>query len=265
MAFDWDKVLNSPGRKKYAAPIAAAAARVSKETGVPAELLTAAVTVLAGQESTFNAKARGELLDDKTRAQGLLQYRPTTAKARGIDPMDPLASIMAAATDAAKAYKRGGVAEIAASHFAGEGGAGRGPKTREYVRNFLDGMTKVGAPAYRYASRAAPAPRQDASPAIVEAPVLPELAPAPAATPAATPAQDTGNPFAAYAAADTGEPNTVDWSPSAGDGALTAADMQAPRAPTLRRLDTNPFASYGKQRDPDTVRQFEELIGQADG
>lgn len=261
MAFDWDKVLNSPGRKKYAAPIAAAAARVSKETGVPSELLTAAVTVLAGQESTFNAKAKGALFDDKTHAQGLLQYRPTTAKARGIDPMDPLASIMAAATDAAKAYQRGGVAEIAASHFAGEGGAGRGPKTREYVRNFLDGMTKVGAPAYRYASRAAATPRRAASPAVGGAPMLPELAP----VPAAAPAQDSGNPFAAYAPADSGEPNTVDWSPSAGDGALTAADMQAPRAPTLRRLDTNPFASYGKQRDPDTVRQFEELIGQADG
>lgn len=56
--------------------------------GLPAGLLRR----MAYQESRFNPTARSPV-----GASGLLQFMPATAKAYGIDPLDPFASITAAA------------------------------------------------------------------------------------------------------------------------------------------------------------------------
>lgn len=268
----------STDRAKYEKQIRAAADTVARTTGVPADLLHSAVMVLAQKESGFNPKAEGSKLADGTRAQGLLQYTPAAAKDRGIDPFDVTQSIMAAANDAAKAYKRGGVAEIAASHFAGAGGSGRGPKTREYVRDFLGKMTEMGSPAHRFApDRTQARGRMNASADPSTAPSAIQSAADPtnpfsamAAAPVA--AEPEANPFAAAApdaqALPDGmqEPMSAQNEPApAGADPMAQYEMQAPRAPQLAHLDTNPFGGYDAKRDPTTLKWFESMIENADG
>lgn len=245
MATNWTSLLTSPGRKKVAKDIDAAAKSVAASTGVPEDLLRASVTALAAKESGFDPKVKNEI-----GAAGLLQYIPATAKARGIDPLNPKQSILAATQDAAEAFKRGGVAEIAASHFAGAGGTGRGPKTREYVRDFLEGLTHLNAPAHRYATarpKAAPATTpKDVNPFEVAASA------APSAPPPMAPAPEDANPFAAY-----------DSAPSAAPAAALVPsqyDDPIPTAPRLAGADTNPFGGYDVKRDPRTLNHFQSLI-----
>ena len=250
MATDWARVLNSKSRKAFDADIASAAKSVAASTGVPEDTLRAAVTALAAKESAFNAGAKGSPLDDGTQALGLLQYRPSTAKSRGIDPLDPKQAILAATRDAAAAFKRGGLVEIAASHFAGEGGAGRGPKTRDYVRDFLDGMAKLGAPAHRVAPSVARTrrPTTPRSPLDVQAPVMPEVG--------------GDNPFAGF---DSKLPQM----PMAEIGASAPA-ISAPvgevgaKMPIAGMDNTNPFEEFAVQRNPEVLAWFEQLIGAAD-
>lgn len=254
-----------------------AAAKVAANAhGVPEDMLHAALKVLAKKESGFQPDITSKTkLDDGTFAQGMFQYRPTTSKMLGIDPFNVTQSATAAANDAAKAFKRGGIAEVAASHFAGAGGSGRGPNTRAYVRDFLAGMGAVGAPAHLFApTRAAAAPRQ-------AAPNLAQTAP--------NPAQAEANPFAAMATADPvetaashmpeeappeGNPFAVsaEAAPEAAmpDGmqepnALAQYETKAPAAPRLAQLETNPFGGHDAKRDPTTLKWFESMIENADG
>lgn len=258
---------------KYDAVFRTTAKAVSATTGVPEAMLHAALTVLAKKESTFDPNAIGKVkLDDGTHAEGMFQYRPTTSKMLGINPFDVAQSSLAAANDAAKAFKRGGIAEVAASHFAGAGGSGRGPNTRAYVRDFLEGMSAVGAPAYKFApDRTAPRGRQNAAaPAPAEtnpfaamAEAAPEAAPAPDAAPepAIAETHSEGNPFATAAAAppETGMPDGMQEDPTA------KYDAKSPAAPRLAQLSTNPFGGHDAKRDPTTLKWFESMIENADG
>ena len=242
-----------------------AAKVVSATTGVPESVLHASLTVLAKKESGFNAKAVGaEKLDDGTRAQGMFQYRTTTSKMLGINPFDVAQSALAAANDAAKAFKRGGVAEIAASHFAGAGGTGRGVKTRAYVRDFLDGMSAVGAPAYKFAPDRAPRGRQTATaPASAPAEENPFAAGAPEAAVAEAPeAAPEGNPFAATAEA---APEAAMPDGMQEPDTMAQYEAKAPAAPRLTQLETNPFGGHDVKRDPTTLKWFESMIENADG
>lgn len=257
-------------KNKHTAEIKAAAKTVSLATGVPESLLYAAVTVLAEKESGFNPKAVGKTpLADGTRAQGMFQYIPTSAKQRGIDPFNVTQAATAAATDAATAFKRGGVAEIAASHFAGSGGSGRGPKTREYVRDFLGKMTDMGASAYKFAPDRTPRRgRQNAATPADDNPFSGAAAPD-----AAMAEAPEDNPFAVAEAA----PEPV--LPEGMQEAMTAAaaptpaeadpmsqyEAKAPAAPRLAQLDTNPFGGHDVKRDPTTLKWFESMIENADG
>lgn len=105
--------------------------------GIPRPMLYA----LAEQESSFNPKAVGSVLDDGDRATGLLQYRATSST--GFDRTDPRQSARAAAREFAERSKRHGPDYAIAAHFSGDGGAdavvlrGRSaanPKTAQYVR-----------------------------------------------------------------------------------------------------------------------------------
>lgn len=246
---------------KYEAQLKAAARSVATTTGVPEQLLNTALMALAEKESSFNPKALGTPLKDGVRAQGMFQYLPSSAKDRGIDPFDVMQSATAAAKDAAAAYKRGGVAEIAASHFAGAGGASRGPKTREYVRDFLTKMSAMGAPAHRFAPERTPRTKvaAGANPFAAGAPTAaPDADPtAAAALPDLPEADPSQNPFAAVA--------------GMAPPAATQADPMAqyatpvPVAPRIARLDTNPFGGYDVKRDPTTLKWFESMIENADG
>jgi len=254
----WDKLIGSPAHKKFAPEIDAAAKTVSKSTGVPEELLRSAVTALAAKESEFNPSAVGKIpLKDGTRAKGIMQYIPTTAKAVGIDPMNAGQSILAATRDAAAAFKRGGVAEIAASHVAGGGGGNRGPNTRAYVRDFLDGISKMGTPAHQYApSRLGLQAGGDSSTASLEPPGDPNpfAAGVAAAAPAAPPSADMGE-----------LPMPGDTAPAAAPMAMLDkyASSDTPIAPKLVGLDTNPFGGHDVRRDPTTLRWFESMIEDA--
>ena len=250
-------------------PALRAAAKIASTThGVPEDMLHAALKVLAKKESGFRPDITGKVkLDDGTYAQGMFQYRPTTSKQLGIDPFNVTQSATAAANDAAKAFKRGGIAEVAASHFAGAGGTGRGPKTREYVRDFLAGMGAVGAPAHMFAptrntggsapmtAQAAPAEANPfsamaaAEPAEAEVPTAPEAAP-------------EGNPFAvtAEAAPEGGVPDGMQE-----HDPVAEYDTKAPAPPQLARLETNPFGGHDAKRDPTTLKWFESMIENADG
>ena len=245
-------------KNKYEADIRKAAQKVAAATGVPEQLLHASLMTLAQKESSFNPKAQGEKLKDGTRAQGMFQYIPAAAKERGIDPFDVAQAAYAAAQDAAKAYQRGGVAEIAASHFAGAGGAGRGPKTREYVRDFLGKMAEMGAPAHRFAAPRAPrkqAAEQNPFAAGAPSPAFEAEPMAEAALPD-LPTVDPGqNPFASAEVA----PAATQPDP------MAQYAGQAPVAPRLARLDTNPFGGHDVKRDPTTLKWFESMIENADG
>lgn len=270
----------STDRAQYEKQIRAVADTVARTTGVPADLLHSAVMVLAQKESGFNPKAEGSKLADGTRAQGMLQYTPAAAKDRGIDPFNVVQAATAAAHDAAKAYKRGGVAEIAASHFAGAGGSGRGPKTREYVRDFLGKMAEMGSPAHRFTpDRTQPRGRMNASADPSTAPSAIQSAADPtnpfsamAAAPA-TPVEPEANPFAAAAPDAQALPDGMQEQMSAQNeqAAPTGADPMeqyaapALTAPKLARLDTNPFGGYDAKRDPTTLKWFESMIENADG
>lgn len=249
---------------KHEAALRAAAKTVALATGVPETMLHAALTVLAEKESGFDAKAVGKVkLDDGTRAEGLFQYRPTTSKQLGIDPFNVTQAATAAATDAAKAFKRGGIAEVAASHFAGAGGTGRGPKTREYVRDFLGKMSGAGAPAHKFApDRTPPRGRQSAAaPAPAEANPFAE-AMAPEAAVAEVPEAPAENPFAATAEA---APESAMPDGMQEPDAMAPYEAKAPAAPKLARLDTNPFGGHDVKRDPATLKWFESMIENADG
>lgn len=97
----------------------------AKDVGVPEEFLFA----LADQESEYNPKA----YNSEFGASGIMQYIPETAKKRGIDPSDPIASIRAAAEDFKAAMDEGGVDWAIKHHFAGSDVKGHGPKTRQYL------------------------------------------------------------------------------------------------------------------------------------
>jgi soluble lytic murein transglycosylase-like protein len=130
-----------PGQRGRPSPeIKAILDQEADAAGVPREFLYA----IAEQESSFNPKAVGTVLDDGDRATGLFQYRATSSK--GFDRTDPRQSARAAAREFAERTKRQGVEYAIAAHFAGDGGAdavvlrGRtaeNPKTAQYVREVM--------------------------------------------------------------------------------------------------------------------------------
>lgn len=97
----------------------------AKKYDVPEEYIFA----LANQESNYNPQAK----NSEFGATGIMQYIPSSASARGLDPTDPIASIDAAGKDFADAMKQGGVDWAIKHHFAGPDVKGHGPKTRQYL------------------------------------------------------------------------------------------------------------------------------------
>lgn len=120
-----DKIGTLPKDQNILSTIRATA----KEVGVPEEYLFA----LADQESGYNPAAK----NSEFGATGIMQYIPETAKARGIDPSDPTASIRAAAEDFKAAMDEGGVEWAIKHHFAGPDVKGHGPKTRQYLADVM--------------------------------------------------------------------------------------------------------------------------------
>ena len=101
--------------------------QAGQQYGVDPQILKA----IAVQESSLNPAA----VNKDTGAAGIMQYIPASAKAIGLDPMDPVASINNAAKDFAGNLQRfnGNVEQAVAAHFAGPNQKLWGPKTNQYV------------------------------------------------------------------------------------------------------------------------------------
>lgn len=124
-------------------------ASASAKYGVPINALAA----LADQESTYNPKATGTLVEYApgkwTRAKGLMQYIDPTAQAMGIDPYDPAQSIDAAAKQLRERLDKGmSLEEAMAEHFGGPDRNKWGPKTAQYMADVSKRMADIGQRMY---------------------------------------------------------------------------------------------------------------------
>ncbi|HET7486340.1 MAG TPA: NlpC/P60 family protein [Acidimicrobiales bacterium] len=122
-----------------AGQFAAAFAAAESANGLPAGLLRA----VAATESGFNPSA-----SSPAGAQGLMQLMPATARALGVDPLDPPQAIDGAARLLAGQLQRFGSLDLAlAAYNAGgpavarAGGIPPYPETRAYVARVLSRMT----------------------------------------------------------------------------------------------------------------------------
>lgn len=88
---------------------------------------------IAAQESSFRPNA----VNPASGAAGLMGFTPATAKAYGINPLDPTQAVPAAAAMFAENMQRfgGNVEQAVAAHFAGPDQKLWGPKTNAYVGN----------------------------------------------------------------------------------------------------------------------------------
>lgn len=117
--------------KQYASLVMESA----KKHGVPERLLSA----LLQQESGFNPNAQSPV-----GAMGIAQFMPATAKGLGIDPLDPLQAIPAAAQYLKRSFDKFGSWELAlAAYNAGGGAVGKYggippyPETQNYVKSIM--------------------------------------------------------------------------------------------------------------------------------
>jgi len=114
---------------------------------------------LAMKESSMNPAA----VNPASGTQGIMQFTPATAKAYGIDPMDPAQAIPAAARMFSENLKRfdGSVPDAVAAHFAGPNQQLWGPKTQQYVGQVagIFNQLKQGQP-----TMATPQPNASADP-----------------------------------------------------------------------------------------------------
>lgn len=107
---------------------------------------------LATQESSLNPGA----VNPASGAAGLMGFTPATAKAYGINPLDPQQAIPAAAQMFAENLKRfgGNVEQAVAAHFAGPDQKLWGPKTDRYVSDVANKFAAI-----RQSGGYAPAPQ----------------------------------------------------------------------------------------------------------
>ena len=241
----WKQLHSSPARKAVLPVIQQAADTVARETGVSPDVLRTALDVIAAKESGYDPKA----VNKTSGAAGLYNYLPATANALGINPFDITQASLAAARDAAAAYKRGGIAEVFKSHFAGPAGSGRGEKTREYALDALNGMNAFGLPAFAPTVRRGSPPRRGAP-----------------SMPAPTP--DDEPQVAEDAASDPLDGYTPPETPAdpvlAALSKYPAAELPLPAVKGIEMKPSSPLDNYAsKQRDPRTLAYFERLITDA--
>jgi hypothetical protein len=127
----------------------AAARRAARKHGLDPNIFVRQIQ----QESGFNPKARSP-----KGAAGIAQIMPATARSWGVDPMDPIASLDAAAGNMASYVKKyGGYENALRAYNAGPGAiqASKGyAETNNYVRTILRGRDpgKIGKPSAQTSS-----------------------------------------------------------------------------------------------------------------
>lgn len=145
----------------------------------------AVLKALAAQESSFNPKA----VNPDTGAAGIMQYIPASAKAIGLDPMDPVASINQAAKDFSGNMQRfnGNVEQAVAAHFAGPNQKLWGPKTNQYVSDVAQKYAAIRQSGGFAPAPDQPTPQQPAAPDNIDAMLAQRAQGQPAAAPSQQP------------------------------------------------------------------------------
>lgn len=119
------------------APLMPEFIKAAQKYGVPVDILLG----LAKQESSFNPNAVGELTK-WGHAKGIMQYLPGTAASLGINPLDPVQAIDAAAKQLRERLNKGeSIEEAIAHHHSGPNRKLWGPKTEDYVRKVTEHAT----------------------------------------------------------------------------------------------------------------------------
>lgn len=115
---------------KFDAQIEQAAAVVSKQKGVAADVIETLIKATLYRESGGRAG-----LVSEAGARGYFQMIPETARRLKVkNPNDFLQAAIGAGNELVDGLLRGGVEEAFAGYFAGAGGGNRGRKTRDYTR-----------------------------------------------------------------------------------------------------------------------------------
>lgn len=107
----------------------------AQKSGIPADIFTR----LIESESSWNPNAQGPVLPNGTRASGIAQFLPGTAKEYGIDPLNASQAIFASADYLAKQYKRFGDWGMAVAQYKGYKDIEAGAQT-DIVRKVVDGL-----------------------------------------------------------------------------------------------------------------------------
>ena len=210
---------------------------------------------LATQESSLNPAA----VNPASGAAGLMGFTPATAKAYGINPLDPQQAIPAAAQMFAENLKRfgGNVEQAVAAHFAGPDQKLWGPKTDRYVSDVANKFAAIRqsggyapAPQAQEGVPSSPSAQPDDIDAMLAARAQGKsVAAAAPASPAASPASDPIDAMLAQraagqqiAGASQAQPSSAVAKPEA-QGSATAADLAAGGASPNTVADLGQIAS----------------------
>ena len=117
-------------------PFYSAAVSAAQTYGVPTNLFVAQI----GQESGFNPNAMNG------NAMGIAQFMPATAQQFGINPLDPVSSLNAAAQYDSQLYNKLGSWSAALSAY-GTTANGNGPSVAALAQGIDAGTTSSAAPA----------------------------------------------------------------------------------------------------------------------
>lgn len=210
---------------------------------------------LATQESSLNPAA----VNPASGAAGLMGFTPATAKAYGINPLDPQQAIPAAAQMFAENLKRfgGNVEQAVAAHFAGPDQKLWGPKTDRYVSDVANKFAAIRqsggyapAPQAQEGVPSSPSAQPDDIDAMLAARAQGKSVGAAApASPSASPAADPIDAMLAQraagqqiAGASQAQPSSAVAKPEA-QGSATAADLAAGGASPNTVADLGQIAS----------------------
>jgi hypothetical protein len=149
---------------KWDPTIAAAAEKISKETGISTSILAMEAKIRIGPESGGNPNAwnggKGAKGED---AYGLMQLTPDTAKQYGVTNIkDPQQNIEGGLRFIAHIVKKYGRENVDLYYYGGEGKKDHGPNTRQYVENLGAVRTLLPKDGFEIA-QASSEPKKEAS------------------------------------------------------------------------------------------------------
>jgi hypothetical protein len=153
--YDEKRILGIFNQVNTASQYDAVFADAAKRNGIPADILK----MFAAMESELNPNAVGPKQTNGMQAFGIMQLEKSTAAALGVDPMNPEASINAAAKMISELYKKYGNWDgVAKEYYAGPNQKNWGANTKQYVENHRAVRESIGVESLGSESVVAAAP-----------------------------------------------------------------------------------------------------------